>query len=198
MNLVLAGGGGHAVSLTDLAQETGHKVHGYLTPEFGKNSFSHLSELLGQEPSKLHSLLNGQSFVIGFADYKLIGRREEVFRSLKGQGGLPMILISPYASISVSAGIGAGSCVFRAGVLGPRSSIGENCVVNTNAVVEHGASLGDNCVVSPGAIILGDAVLEDNVFVGAGAVVFPGVRIAANSIVGATRVVKSDSDGMRS
>ena len=70
--------------------------------------------------------------------------------------------------------------------------IGNNCIINTNALVEHDCILMDATEIGPGAILTGRVTVNANAWIGAGAVVLPRLTIGKNSIVGAGAVVTKD------
>ncbi len=63
--------------------------------------------------------------------------------------------------------------------------MGENCIINTRALVEHDAVIADHCHIATGAIINGGAVVGQRSFVGSNAVVLQNVVIGSGCVVGA-------------
>ncbi len=55
--------------------------------------------------------------------------------------------------------------------ISPEATIGENCIIETGAIIGAGAVIGDNCRIGAGAKILSAAHLGDRVVVEAGAVI---------------------------
>jgi len=70
--------------------------------------------------------------------------------------------------------------------------MGDACIVNSGAIVEHECRLGHGVHVAPGAVLTGCVTVEDHAFVGAGAVVLPRLRIGRGAVVGAGAVVIED------
>ncbi len=102
--------------------------------------------------------------------------------------GLPP-LIHPDASFSRTASIGAGSQVLAHALVAAEVRIGEACIINHKASVDHESTLGNGVHVAPGAILCGCVSVGDNVLIGAGAVVLPRITVGANAVVGAGAVV---------
>jgi sugar O-acyltransferase (sialic acid O-acetyltransferase NeuD family) len=71
-------------------------------------------------------------------------------------------------------------------------TIGDNCIINTNSLIEHDCVLKNEIEIGPGAILTGRVTVNSNVWIGAGAVVLPRLTIGENSIVGAGAVVTKD------
>ena len=83
-------------------------------------------------------------------------------------------------------------------VIGPHTSIQENCVVHTDhgcpskvgshvttghTAVIHGATVGDHCIVGMGALLLNGATVGPDSIVGAGAVLAEGKEFAPRSLI---------------
>jgi len=73
--------------------------------------------------------------------------------------------------------------------------IGEGCIVNTAAVVEHDVSLSKWVHVAPRALLCGAVVVGEGSHIGAGAVVREGINLGAGTLVGAGAVVVDDFEG---
>ena len=74
-------------------------------------------------------------------------------------------------------------------VIGPEVEIGQDCIVNTNATVDHESFLESGVEISPGATLCGLVNVGVNGWVGAGATVLPRVQIGSDATVGAGAVV---------
>jgi sugar O-acyltransferase (sialic acid O-acetyltransferase NeuD family) len=102
-------------------------------------------------------------------------------------------LVHPTALVPTgNVAIGPGSVVLPRVVVHPQTRIGQACILNTGAIVEHDCTLADGVHISPGAILTGGVDVGELAWIGAGAVVLPGRRIAAGAIVGAGAVVTRD------
>ena len=70
--------------------------------------------------------------------------------------------------------------------------MGDACIINHGAQIDHESVLGHGVHLAPGAIACGLVDIGDGAMVGAGAVILPRIRIGANSIIGAGAVVTRD------
>jgi acetyltransferase-like isoleucine patch superfamily enzyme len=70
--------------------------------------------------------------------------------------------------------------------------MGEACIINTAASVDHESVLGDGVHVAPGAVLTGCVQVGDHSMIGAGAVVLPRIKIGKDVVVGAGAVVTRD------
>lgn len=98
----------------------------------------------------------------------------------------------PAAVVSQSAQLGAGTQVLALANIGADSKIGEACIINHRASVDHECTLGNGIHIAPGATLCGCVSIANNVFIGAGATILPRITIGANSVVGAGAVVTRD------
>lgn len=84
--------------------------------------------------------------------------------------------------------IGGGSVVMPLAFIGLNVTIGDHCLINTSAIVEHDTIIGQNVHIAPGAIVCGGAEIGDNSIIGAGATVLPKTLVTKNSVVRAGSV----------
>ncbi len=77
-------------------------------------------------------------------------------------------------------------------VINACAKIGDFCVVNTLAAIDHDCVLGAGVHVAPRTALAGGVELGDGVFLGVGASVIPGMKIGDCAIVGAGGVVVRD------
>ena len=117
------------------------------------------------------------------------------------------------------ASIGHGSKVHPTVILrqAERISIGDNCLINHNNVLQAGKKVGRIAIgnyVHTGANVMmfafnhgidklniptieqnyydGDIIIEDDVWIGAGSVILPGVKIGKGSVIASNSVVNKD------
>lgn len=101
-------------------------------------------------------------------------------------------LIHPKSHISDTAIIGDNSHICAFAFIGANALIGNACIINTKASVDHESTLGDGVHLAPGATLCGCVKIGNYAFVGAGAIVLPNINVGENSIVGAGSVVTRD------
>lgn len=73
-----------------------------------------------------------------------------------------------------------------------RALNGDNVVINTMALVEHGSSVENHANISTKAVLNGDVLIGEGTFVGSGSVVIGQLSVGSWSIVGAGAVVTKD------
>jgi sugar O-acyltransferase (sialic acid O-acetyltransferase NeuD family) len=115
--------------------------------------------------------------------------RFELQQRLSNSGLTPATLIHPTAFVAASATIGAGSQILALSALCADARLGDACIINTHASVDHECTLGRGVHIGPGATVCGEVLIEDFVFVGAGATILPRLRIESGATIGAGAVV---------
>jgi len=102
------------------------------------------------------------------------------------------VLAHPSAVISDSAKVGCGTQILALANVAADTTIGEACILNHRASVDHECIIGNGVHLAPGSTLCGCVRLGDNVFVGAGAIILPRLSIGEDAIVGAGAVVTRD------
>lgn len=97
-------------------------------------------------------------------------------------------LIAPSSLITKNVRISEGTCVLENAVV-KADEIGNDTIINTGAIIEHGCVIGKNCLVATGAIICGDVMIGNNCLIGAGAIIRDGISICGDTIIGMGSVV---------
>ena len=195
LSLAVVGAGGHCTSLMDVIEcieffelkgiiakeiKVGNHINGY--PVIGEDKdFQRFQEL-------------GFAFAIGIGQIKSHFLRKRIFDQLVNLTALLPNIISPYARVSPRSQMGIGNSIMHNVVINANVSVGDNCIINSKALVEHDAIIGSNTHISTGAIINGDVKVGDNCFIGSGAVIANGINICNNVIIGAGAVVVRDID----
>lgn len=118
--------------------------------------------------------------------------RLKIQSHLQSQGMTPIVARHPTSFVAGNARLGVGSQVLANASVCVDVSIGEACIVNTGAIVDHETVLEPGVHVCPGAYLAGCVLVERCAMVGTGAVVLPRICIGANAVVGAGSVVTRD------
>jgi len=72
------------------------------------------------------------------------------------------------------------------------SRIGDQCIINTRALVEHDCVVENGAEIGPGAVLCGRVRVGAHSWIGANATIRPSITIGANTIIGAGAVVVKD------
>ena len=101
-------------------------------------------------------------------------------------------IIHPSAEIAFNAEIGKGTVVMARAVVNACTTVGEHCIINTGAVVEHDNVIENYVHISPNAALGGTVRVGSLTHVGIGATVINNVEICTDCIIGAGAVVIRD------
>ena len=101
----------------------------------------------------------------------------------------PLDVISKNSYISDKKLIGKGIQMFPYSVAHHNAKIGDYCILNTGAILEHDCEIGNGVHLMPGAVIGGNAFLGNYVTIGINATVLPKIRIEDGAFIGAGAVV---------
>ena len=125
-------------------------------------------------------------------------KRQEIALMLKSEYGLKSLtLIHSSSYICNTAKTGEGLMMMPGSVINSFSSLGDNCIVNTNASIDHECVIGNGVHIMGGAVVTGRVHIGDYSSIGSNATVLPDIRIGKNVIVGAGSVVtKNIPDGL--
>ena len=77
-------------------------------------------------------------------------------------------------------------------LLAEKATVGEGCIINTAAIVEHDVVIEGFCHVSTAAVVNGGSRVGACSFIGSNSCVKEGVRIGGHAMIGAGSVVISD------
>lgn len=121
-----------------------------------------------------------------------IGIGDGAIRKNLSQGRSLVTLIHPSALIGDRVHIGIGAVVMAGTVLNPDAVVGEGCIVNTCASIDHDCVIEDYVHVSVGAHLCGTVHVGKGTWIGAGATVKNNVSICAGCVIGAGAVVVKD------
>lgn len=195
MNKVgILGTGGHALAIHDVLLSTlGSAVFaGFFQASGGENHPQDVRfrPLLGTDDqiSDFPTL----DLLIGVGQVKSAEARKALFLKLDSLGRKVPNLISRHASVSQSAVIDRGVQILPNSHIGAHCVLGENIIINSGAVLEHGTRVGSHTHISTGAIINGDVTIGSDVFIGSGAVIRNGISIRNGSFIKMGSVVTKD------
>ena len=101
-------------------------------------------------------------------------------------------VISPEAILDDIEYKGEGLQMMPGAVVHKFSSIGDQCIINTNATVDHECVLGNGVHVMGGASIAGVVEIGNYSTIGTNATILPNIKIGKGVFVGAGAVVNKD------
>lgn len=190
---IILGARGHATVVIDLLQALGCTVAGIADPELPPDAKGPLGvTVLGDDSVILKMDPDKVFLAMGIGSIGTTGVRTRVYEKfIASNFAFPALLhpravVSPHASIADGTQVMAG-CVIQAG-----SHIGNNCIINTRASVDHDCEIGDGVHIAPGAVLSGGVVVENGTHIGTGACIIQSIKIGSESLIGAGVTVLKD------
>ena len=118
--------------------------------------------------------------------------RKAIHKSLVSSGLIPITAIHRTAFVAPTVEIGSGSQVYANATISVDTKIGNQCIINTRASIDHECYIEDGATVGPGAVLAGLVQVGPCSDIYTGAVILPRIRIGQNAVVGAGAVVIRD------
>lgn len=184
--LAILGASGHGKVLADISLLTGWTEIDFFDDRFPELNKLEQWSVIGNTKQLLQQLPNYDGVIVGIGNNKIRLEKQNKLATLNA----PLItLIHPRAVISNMSKIGLGSVVMANVVINPFVKIGQACIINTSATVDHDCILADGVHISPGAHLAGGVFVGTNSWIGIGSNIIQLVNIGDNVIVGAGSTV---------
>ena len=187
-DVVIFGAGGHAKVVIDTCRSTG-----IWRPVacFGESRWKELDGVpVEAESGATQWIERGISYaVVAIGNNRI---RERVGDEAIRAGFQLITVVSPFAYVSRTAVLGAGTVVMAGAVVQTEALLGEMCVINSGASVDHECRLGRAVHAAPHSTICGNVVAGDRAWIGAGATVIEGMQIAEDVFVAAGAAIVCD------
>lgn len=118
--------------------------------------------------------------------------RYMISKKLEGLGLTALNVISPYAVLDDVEEYGDGLQIMPGAIVHKFCRLGQQCIINTNATVDHECVIGNGVHVMGGASIAGRSTIGDFATIGTNATILPGIIIGKGAYVGAGAVVNKN------
>ena len=129
----------------------------------------------------------------GKTDFVIAVGNNEIRKHIAEQHKINWVtLIHPSVQIGANATIGIGTVAMAGAVINPCATIGEHCIINTAAIVEHDNVIENYVHISPRAALGGTVCVGEGTHIGIGATVKNNINICGNCKIGAGAVVVKD------
>ena len=186
--LAIVGASGHGKVVADIAEQLGFIVKFYDDAYPSKTHIEHwpiqgtCADLIALHTTPI-------DVVVAIGNNEI---RQQKIQLLQKNSFNLITLIHPTAVISKYAVIAAGTVVFAGAIINAFAKVGEGCIINTSAVVEHDCTLGDFTHICPNVALAGGVVVGSKSWVGIGSQVRQLITIGDNCLIGAgSTVVKN-------
>lgn len=150
-------------------------------------------EHLGDDQDAPEYIKDGYPFHIAFvyAGLPVMEKRRALIALYVEYGAQFTSIIAPTAIVTRNAKIGEGVAILNGAIVN-RAVIGDHCVINSGAIVEHDCRIGSNTFVGPGAVIGGGVTIGEDCFIGLGAKIKNGITIGHGITIAMGAVVTKD------
>ncbi|WP_312761376.1 acetyltransferase [Epilithonimonas sp.] len=177
-DLYILGAGGHSKVIIEIAEELGYKIISILDDNpTVENIFQY---------KVVHSSNN-----INISENLFLAVGNNINRKkIASKFTAPELnLIHPSAVVSKRTIFGYGNAVMAGVVINSSVKIGNHCIINTSASIDHDCEIDDFVHISPNVSLAGNVRVMEGAHVGIGATVKQDITIGKWSVVGAGAVV---------
>lgn len=179
--LIIIGAGGHGKVLADNALKNGYENICFIDD-------SATGEVIGfpivGTSADIMNLNDGKTdFVIGIGN-------NTVRKTIAEQYNVNWVsMIHPSAQIAIDVRIGKGTIVMANSVINACTTIGNHCIINTGAIVEHDNVIENYVHISPNVALGGTVRIGSLTHMGISATVKNDIEICSDCTIGAGAVV---------
>ncbi len=180
--VIIVGAGGHAKVVIATLEAAGFNV----AAAFDDNPEKWGSQILGIKV--MGPVSRSAEFKNCFA-INAIGdnqRRRDVSRQLDLNW---LTVCHPSSIVHSSVKIGRGTVVFAGVVIQPDVVIGEHCIINTSASIDHDCQIADFAHIAPGCVLSGGVKVGEGSLLGVGSKAKPFMDIGEWATIGAGSVI---------
>ena len=187
-DLVLIGAGGHAVSVANVALTCGYRIVNFVDD---KNSGTILLGIPIISTEDCYRRFPDHNYCVAIGDNAV---REKVANAIKKD--LPR---SKFPSLShrtsvigISSVVGEGTVLMPQCNVGPKSTVGRFCIINTGSSIDHDCILNDYASIAPGVVTGGKVSVGLRSSISIGATVKHGISVGDDTVIGASSYVNED------
>lgn len=129
---------------------------------------------------------------ISFRDLNI--HRENKYSEAKRKGYHFATYISSKAAVLPETSIGENCFIFENNVLQPKVTISDNCILWSGNHIGHHSFIDSHCFVASHAVISGHVHVGKNTFIGVNSTIRDNVTIGKKNIIGAGALILRDTD----
>ena len=179
--LIIVGAGGHGKVIADAALKNGYANICYIDDHATGDVMGF--PIIGTS-ADIECLNDGSTdFIIGIGNNAV---RKTIAETYNVNW---VSIVHPSAQIAFNAEIGKGTVVMANAVVNVCATVGEHCIINTGAIVEHDNVIEDYVHISPNGALGGTVRIGSLTHVGIGATVKNNTEICSDCTIGAGAVV---------
>lgn len=179
--LIIIGAGGHGKVIADAALKNGYTNICYIDDHATGDVMGF--PIIGTSADIEHLNDGSTDFIIGIGNNAV---RKTIAETYNVNW---VSIIHPSAQIAFHTEIGKGTVVMANAVVNVCATVGEHCIINTGAIVEHDNVIENYAHISPNAALGGTVRIGSLTHVGIGATVKNNTEICSDCTIGAGAVV---------
>ncbi len=188
--IILIGGGGHCKSVIDVIFSTNEfKIAGIVDVKEKIGTKILGVPVIGSDDDLINIVKSYKYFHVSIGHILSNSSRIRVFKLIEDLGGSFPVIRAYDAYISSFANIKSGTFIGHKVVVNAGVKIGINCIINTNAIIEHDSIIGDHCHISTMATVNADCKIGESSFLSSHVVINRGIYLARESRVFSGSVV---------
>ena len=188
--LLLIGCGGHARSLIELIESAADwQIHGLvgLPEQVGSRVLGY--PVIGCDDDLPALREQCPAAVLAIGQLPDPAPRQHLAADLEQLGFQFPVLVSPHAVVSRHAHLGQGTALAHGVIVNAGAAVGEHCIINSRALIEHDVQIGHHCHISTGVLVNGGVKLGSGSFIGSGAMLREGLELPPLTVIGAGKRV---------
>lgn len=120
--------------------------------------------------------------------------RTRLYHEAKGKGYNLARYVSSHAFVWRNASIGENCFIFENNVIQPFVRIGDNVIIWSGNHIGHHSTIGDNCFISSHVVVSGFVEVGRNCFLGVNSTIANDLHIAEDCVIGAGALVLQDTE----
>ena len=119
--------------------------------------------------------------------------RAEKFKIAKNKGYDCVSYISSKAN-HYNTSIGENCFIFENNVIQPYTIIGDNCILWSGNHIGHHTIIKDHCFLASQVVISGSVIIGEYSFIGVNATIRDNIKIGKENVIGASSLILNDTD----
>jgi len=119
--------------------------------------------------------------------------RAEIFDKAKNKGYELISYVNSKATTWPDLSIGENCFIFENVVIQPFVQIGNNVIIWSGNHIGHHSKIGDHCFITSHVVISGNVKISPYCFLGVNSTIRDGINIASNCIIGANALIMHDT-----
>jgi len=178
--MYLFGASGHGKVIAEMAKSNNLKIEGFIDTDLNKSSLLGYTVFHDNPEEPVDAVI-------------AIGNNEVRKRIVNETSSFTYpCLIHPRANIATRSILGNGTVVMAGATINVDVNVGQHCIINTNASIDHDCIIEDFVHLSPNVALAGNVHVGEGTHVGIGACIIQGITIGKWVKIGAGAVIIRD------